>query len=233
MILRPVQKPKALRILLPVALVCAGLPFAIRALLPDDPDFAYFALGLGCGVLAATSMTLKSSSADEATELPAAFDPNESGFSGSVSNDPQPANMKDPWVARMTRPFILAFASAVVFVLFRAVPRADSGLPIPMLALLTLAPGLGIVPYLTLRTRRPFASVVFTVFLVASVKLSSCVVVRFVYGPTALEDGYMSADWQTAKLMISLFWIGTVALSGVLAIAFRHRLLRERSPVIS
>jgi hypothetical protein len=79
------------------------------------------------------------------------------------------------------------------------------------------------VPYLTFRTGRPFVAVVFTAFLVGLIKLARCVVVRLVYGPDALADGYMAGDWQTAKLMISLFWIGTVTLSVVLAIASRRR----------
>src|SRR5205814_8365427 len=65
----------------------------------------------------------------------------------------------------------------------------------------------GIVPYLTMRLGKPFAAVVLAAFIVGLIKIASCVVVRIVYGPDALADGYMAGDWQTAKLMISLFWI--------------------------
>src|SRR5438105_1004550 len=38
-----------------------------------------------------------------------------------------------------------------------------------------------------------------------------------------LADGYMAGDWHTAKLMISLFWIGTVIVSVLTAATCRHR----------
>jgi hypothetical protein len=186
-------------------MACAGLPFVVRAVLPDDPDFAYLALGLGCGVLAAVR------------------------FAGSPSANPRFLDPKDPWIAMMLPVFVLACLSAAVFVLFRAVPRKVSGLPIPLLAFLALTPGLGLVPYLTLRIGRPFAAIVFAAFIVASIKLASCVVVRVAYGPTALEDGFMSGDWQAAKVMISLFWLGTLTVSGALAIASRRLLRRKQS----
>lgn len=213
-------------ILLSVASVCTALPFIVRALLPDDPDFAFMGLGLGCGALAAVVISMK---VPVVTPGSAGSTPQyASGLVGSSLGALEAVEMKDPWVARMTPLVALEIVAALVFVLFGVVPRADSGLPISMLAFFTLAPGLGIVPYLTLRIRRPFAAVVFTAFIVASIKLASCVAVRFVYGPTALEDGYMAGDWQTAKLMISLFWIGTLALSVVLAVACRRLLLRTQ-----
>jgi len=118
---------------------------------------------------------------------------------------------------------ITTLAAAAVFSLFSAGFRVSSGLPIPLLAVLTLTPALGIVPYLTMRTRKPFAAVVLAAFIVGLIKIAGCVVVRIVYGPDALADGYMAGHWQTAKLVISLFWIGTVIVSVVSAVVCRYR----------
>jgi len=117
---------------------------------------------------------------------------------------------------------ITVLAAAAAFTLFSAQWRVSSGLPIPLLAVLTLTPALGVVPYLTMRTRKPLAAVVLAAFIVGVIKIASCVVVRTVYGPSALADGYMAGDWQTAKLMITLFWAGTVIVSVGCVIACRH-----------
>ena len=65
---------------------------------------------------------------------------------------------------------------------------------------------------------------------VVSIKLGACVVARLVYGPNYLEEGYASADWHTAKLMISLLWAGIIALSaGLLWSSYRSAKLLESS----
>lgn len=190
--------------LLPTWTIAASLPFVIRAALPEDAGFAFLGLGLGCAVLAAFSAG--SSRREEADHY----------LDQSASS---PRRLR----SRSRRTAILALAAAAIFTLFGAVPHNPAGLPIPLLAALTVVPALGIVPYLTLLTGRPFVAIVFSAFIVAAIKLISCVVVRFVYGPDALADGYMAGDWQTAKLMISLFWIGTVTLSIVLGFACHRR----------
>jgi hypothetical protein len=44
-------------------------------------------------------------------------------------------------------------------------------------------------------------------------KLAGCVVARVVYGPGFLEQGSVAGDWNTARLMITIFWGLTTALS--------------------
>ena len=147
-------------------------------------------------------------------------------FSGGLESTPATVGTLSPehaWTIRMSAVSITTLAAAAVFTLFSLELRISSRLPFPLLAVLTLTPALGIVPYLTLRTRKPFAAVVLAAFIVGLIKIASCVVVRIVYGPDALADGYMAGDWQTAKLMISLFWIGTVIVSVVSAAACRYR----------
>jgi hypothetical protein len=58
--------------------------------------------------------------------------------------------------------------------------------------------------------------------LVLAAKLAGCVVARIVYGPDYIERGYVSADWRSAKLMISLFWSFSTLLSvGLLMADYR------------
>ena len=147
-------------------------------------------------------------------------------FSGGLESAPATVGTLSPehaWTFQMSAVSITTLAAAAVFTLFSLELRRSSGLPFPLLAVLTVTPALGIVPYLTMRTRKPFAAVVLAAFIVGLIKIASCVVVRIVYGPDALADGYMAGDWQTAKLMISLFWIGTVIVSVVSAAACRYR----------
>ena len=96
-----------------------------------------------------------------------------------------------------------------------------------MLAVLGIAPSLGLVPWLTLRLQQPYAAIVLGGLAVGLIKISACVVARIVYGPETLALGYIAADWHTAKLMISLMWVGTPLISGVALVAchrqFTHR----------
>jgi hypothetical protein len=82
-----------------------------------------------------------------------------------------------------------------------------------LLALSALVPACCIVPYLTQVTRKPFAAVVFTVFLVACMKLLGCVVVVLVYGWDASERGHTTMPWARPNLLVWLFWVNTGVLS--------------------
>jgi hypothetical protein len=84
------------------------------------------------------------------------------------------------------------------------------------LALSALIPSCCIVPYLTLVTRKPFAAVVFTVFLVGCMKLLGCVVVVLVHGWDASERGHTTMPWARPNLLVWLFWVNTGVLSLVL-----------------
>jgi hypothetical protein len=80
-------------------------------------------------------------------------------------------------------------------------------------ALSVLIPSCCIVPYLTRATSKPFAAVVFTVFLVACMKLLGCVVVVLVHGWDASERGHTTMPWAHPNLLVWLFWINTGVLS--------------------
>jgi hypothetical protein len=92
-----------------------------------------------------------------------------------------------------------------------------------LLAFSALIPSCCIVPYLTQVTRKPFAAVVFTVFLVACMKLLGCVVVVLVYGWDASERGYTTMPWARPNLLVWLFWVNTGVLSlGLYYLGFRR-----------
>ena len=88
-----------------------------------------------------------------------------------------------------------------------------SNLPFPLLAAFAVIPSVGLLPWMTLRIGEPFKAMIFSAFLLMTVKLAACVVARFVYGPDFMEQGYIAADWRTAKLMISLTWSTITAIS--------------------
>jgi hypothetical protein len=91
-----------------------------------------------------------------------------------------------------------------------------------LLAFLIPVPCLCIVPCLTLATRKPYAAVVFTLFLVASMKLLGGAVVWVVYGPNAVAEGHTRMPWLNPNLQVWVFLISTGMLSGVLY-TFGHR----------
>ena len=71
--------------------------------------------------------------------------------------------------------------------------------------------------------QHPYAAILFSGFLVGGCKIAGCVVARVVYGPDYIAQGYVSADWRTAKLMISLFWSFSTLLSlGLLFADYRY-----------
>jgi len=67
-----------------------------------------------------------------------------------------------------------------------------------------------IVPYLTLLTRKPFAAVVFSAFLLGCMKGVAGVVVNLVYG---WGDGHHEIPWTAPNLMLSTFWVAASVLS--------------------
>ena len=131
------------------------------------------------------------------------------------------------WRSRMVVLLIYLSFNAAVFSLFGSAARVESNIPLPLLAVLGVAPSLGLVPWLTFRLGQPYAALVLGAFTVALIKLSACVVARIVYGPDYITLGHVSADWHTAKLMISLMWIGTLLVSGAALFASYRQFARK------
>jgi hypothetical protein len=82
------------------------------------------------------------------------------------------------------------------------------------MAVLSAIPAIGVMPWMLRRvSRHPYAAIIFSGFLVFACKLAGCVVARIVYGPDYIAQGYVAADWRTAKLMITLLWSFSTLLS--------------------
>jgi hypothetical protein len=126
----------------------------------------------------------------------------------------------------MTASVVGAVSAAAVLTAFAWAMVGDTELVVPVLAVLAVAPALCCVPYLTLSTGHPFAAVVLLTFLLAAIKMAGCVVVRAVYGPTALADGRMSLPWEDPNLLVWLCLGGAAVCSAVLYPLGRREYLR-------
>ena len=88
---------------------------------------------------------------------------------------------------------------------------------------------LGLVQWLVLRVRERYLAIMLGAMFLVAAKLAACVVARIVYGPDFLAQGYVAGDWETAKLMITLFWTLTV-LCSVAGLIASDRKFRRTSP---
>ena len=131
------------------------------------------------------------------------------------------------WRTRISTLVICLVVNALVFTILGLAAEVKSNIPLPIMAGFGISPALGLVPWLTLRLRQPYGAIVLGALIVGLTKLASCVVVRIVYGPNALADGFMAADWRTAKLMISLMWAGTLFVSVLSLVACHRRFANE------
>lgn len=135
-------------------------------------------------------------------------------LSGPGGNDDE--RHPHTWNWRMGVLGMALLAASVVFSLLCLLLNDPNDLVLVFLAALIPIPSLCITPYLTLATRKPFAAVVFTVALVACMKLLGCVVVVLVHGWYASEQGHTTMPWTRPNLLVWLFWLNTAVLSTIL-----------------
>jgi hypothetical protein len=100
-----------------------------------------------------------------------------------------------------------------IFVVMGMAAGVESRFPFPLMAALSVVPAMGLVPWLTLRMRNPLTVLIVAAVIELWAKLTGCVVARFVYGPNFQLDGRIAGDWNTARLMISTFWIISSSIS--------------------
>jgi hypothetical protein len=117
------------------------------------------------------------------------------------------------WAAKTAAVAAAVGVNLAVFVVMGLAAGVRTALPFPLMAAMSAAPAVGLVPWLVMRVRRPYGALVLAAAMLLAAKLAACVVVRIVYGPDALAAGYMAGDWHSARLMISLFWAQALALS--------------------
>lgn len=102
---------------------------------------------------------------------------------------------------------------AALFLAFAIASGVQTRFPFPLMAILSTVPALGLVPWLLARVKNPYHTLILAASIVFLCKLAACVVARIVYGPHYIEEGYIAADWTTAKLMITLFWTFSTTIS--------------------
>jgi hypothetical protein len=111
----------------------------------------------------------------------------------------------------------MVLADVALFVAMGLAAGVRTPLPFPLMAALSATPAVGLVPALAVRLRQPMGAALLAAVLLLAAKLLACVAARIAYGPGFIEQGYVAADWRTAKLMISLFWGQVVVMSAVAA----------------
>lgn len=131
------------------------------------------------------------------------------------------------WRAKVLALGLAAAGAVAVFSAFAWAMIGEADPVVPVLAGLAVVPALGCVPYLTLATGRPYTAVLFAAFLMGTVKMVGCVVVRGVYGPTALADGRMTLPWETPNTLVWLCLAGALTCSAVLCPLGRRAFLRS------
>jgi hypothetical protein len=85
----------------------------------------------------------------------------------------------------------------------------------PTLAFLGLVPALCVTPWMLAVTRNPFIAAVFTMTLVACMKMLGCILVVLVYGWDASERGYTALPWTDPNLLVWSFFAFTAVLSAI------------------
>ncbi len=137
-------------------------------------------------------------------------------FATEIFRPGDPARSRLEWSRRLLALLIALAFNVALFVVFGMSVSIESHIPFPLMAIFSVVPAIGFVPWLSLKLDRPASVILAGAMMVVAIKLSACVVARLVYGPNYLEEGYASADWRTAKLMISLLWTVTIALAASL-----------------
>jgi len=116
------------------------------------------------------------------------------------------------WRIRMLAIATAVLCNVTLFAAFGIAAGVQTRFPFPLMALLSSIPAIGIMPWMLRRVRNPFASIVLGAGLMLLAKLAACTITAIVYGDE-YAGRHVAADWRTAKLMISLYWIFSTLLS--------------------
>ena len=202
LVIAPLSIASRLRSIIEVWAIATFLPLPVLALI--DP---HRSADLSCLYLAISSALL-------VTESQRSW-----GLPGSVYS----------WRARTLAIACVIFVNVTLFIGFGLVTGVQTNFPFPLMAILSVFPAIGVLPWMLRRvSQRPYAAVVFTGFIVGAFKIAGCVAARVVYGPDALAQGYMAADRRTAKLIVSILWTLSTLLSlGLLRADYRYFARRD------
>lgn len=119
------------------------------------------------------------------------------------------------WYSKLAAAAIWLFAAWLVFAASCLPLAPTDALVAAGLSLFGLIPALCVTPWMLSVTRNPYIATVFTLTLVACMKLLGCVVVVLIYGWDASERGYTGLPWLHPNLLVWSFWGFTAALSVV------------------
>jgi hypothetical protein len=136
------------------------------------------------------------------------------------------------WRARMLAIITAISVNVGLFVGFGLAAGVQTHFPFPLMAVLSVLPVVGVMPWMLRRvSQQPYAAIIFSGFLIFACKLAGCIVARIVYGPDYIAQGYVAADWRTAKLMITLLWSFSTLLSlGLLLADYRSCARKGHDP---
>jgi hypothetical protein len=135
------------------------------------------------------------------------------------------------WSAKTLTTALAVSINAAFFIALGASTGVQANFPFPLMALLSVVPAIGLVPWLAQRVTLKYGAIFFGVFILGVAKIAGCAVARINYGPDYMELGRIGADWRTAKLMISTFWALTVAMSLAAMLADFVRFKPDTKPV--
>jgi hypothetical protein len=119
------------------------------------------------------------------------------------------------WRGKFFAATIAVLMDLGLFVLLAWTGEIRTNIPMAFKAFLSILPALGMSPFLLSRIGKPYGALILGALLVLAAKLTGCVVARIVYGPDYIAQGYVAENWNTAKLMITIFWSLTLFLSAV------------------
>lgn len=122
-------------------------------------------------------------------------------------------------------------SSAIVFSLLWLGLADRRDFVTPFIAFQAIIPSLCVVPYVSLSTRKPVASVILSVFLVGCMKMVAGIVVNL-YFLDPWHNGDHELPWTNPNLMLWSFWVATASLSVLLLFlgARKYRAGGARSP---
>jgi hypothetical protein len=117
------------------------------------------------------------------------------------------------WCSMTLALMTAVFSITAFFIALGITVNVQSNLPFPIMAFLSAIPAIGLVPWLMIRLEQQYTVLILSALIVGTAKIGGCAIARIVYGPNFAVEGYISGDWTRAKLMISVFWILTSAIS--------------------
>ena len=137
-------------------------------------------------------------------------------------SDSSPAENPKPyiWRERILPLAVALLAASVIFSTLSLVANDPGDFATPMLSFMVIVPALGIVPYMVLTTRSFLAGIVFSIFLVGSIKTPIGAAIVRTFFPSHFQqaidtDGslVMPTPWLHPNMLVWFFYVVVALLS--------------------